>query len=248
METVPRLRDTLRIERSADGEFRVLSREGAELFRLTDPGFFLLQQMDGVSSPDEVLERYEQRFEEPFPADELEGWIEQLGGAGVLVSDARASRILAYLKAEGVEFRRPTVDRRDAEERSGLPRRDDGSNVAPWFDYAVFLLNDGMLDKSLDVFERMAEARPDDVRLQEIVLHLRFLAASEGLPELGADRRDVSWAAFDAALSEMLRQGHCPRCGASFEIETGGANRCWACGSSFTAWVLAQADPERRGK
>jgi len=245
MDTVPRLRDSLRVARSDDGAFRVLDREGAELFRLTDGGYFLLQQMDGVSRPAEVLARAEAEFGEPMPAEELEGWIQQLDAAGALVRDSRAIRILAYLREQGIELRRPAADRRTGPER-GEPRRDLESNVAPWFDYAVVLLNDGRLEEGLDVFERMSEARPEDVRLQEIVRHLRFLVDAERLPELEEDRRDVSWEAFDSALLEMLLQGRCPRCGESFTVTLGGGNRCWSCGGGFTAWILEQPSRERR--
>lgn len=247
MATVPRLRDSLRVERADDGAYLILDREGAELFRLTDGGYFLLQQMDGVSSLDEVLARAAEAFGEPMAAEELEGWIQQLAGAGALIRDSRAIRILAYLKEQGVDLRRPAVDRRTGAER-GDPRRDLASNVAPWFDYAVVLINDGRLEEGLDVFERMSEARPEDVRLQEIVRHLRFLQAAEQAPELEQDRRDVSWEAFDAALLEMLLQGRCPRCGESFSVTLGGGNRCWSCGGGFTAWILEQASVERRDR
>lgn len=245
MAIVPRLRDTLRVERATDGEFRILDRDGAELFRLTEGGYFLLQQMNGVSTIGEVLARVEREFGEPMPPEELEDWIGQLDAAGALVRDSRAIRILVYLREQGVELRRPAADRRSGGER-GEPRRDLESNVAPWFDYAVVLLNDGRLEEGLDVFERMSEARPGDVRLQEIVRHLRFLQHADRQPELEQDRRDVSWEAFDAALLEMLLQGRCPRCGESFAVTLGGGNRCWSCGAGFTAWILEQASVERR--
>jgi hypothetical protein len=245
MAIVPRLRDSLRVEQTDDGEYRIIDREGSELFRLTGGGYFLLQQLDGVSSTEEVLSKAEAELGEALPVEELDGWIQQLDAAGALVRDSRAIRILAYLKTEGIELRRPTVDRRAGAER-GAPRRDLKSNIAPWFDYAVVLLNDGRLEDGLDVFERMSEARPEDVRLQEIVLHLRFIQDAERVPDLEQDRRDVTWEAFDAALLEMLLQGRCPRCGESFTVSLGGGNRCWSCGGGFTAWLIEQPSTERR--
>lgn len=247
MSRVPRIHDGIRIERTDAGDWAVLAQGGGELFRLTESGYFLLQQMDGVGERGEVLQRYEERFGEVLAAEDLDAWIGRLESSGALVRDSRAARILAYLAEQDASFRRPFADRRERGGR-GDPRRDEASPVALWFDHAVFLLNEGLLAEGTSVFERIAQARPGDVRVQEIVRHLRFLATAESPMGLVADRRDVSWEAFDAALREMLGGGKCPRCGAAFTVELGGTNRCRSCGAGFSAWVLEQSTKERRGR
>ena len=247
MSTVPRLRDGLTIDRNSPGEYRVLARDRSELFRLTEGGYFLLQQMDGLQDTRDVCAAFAAHFDEEFSEQALIEWIEQLASAGALLEDGRALRILRYLDTQGIHFRRPAAERREEARAEGdAPRREEASQVAPWFDHAIYLLNEGRLDESLDVLERMAEALPGDTRLQETLRHLHFLRASEDLPELTEDRRDVSWASFDAALRNMLQRGQCPRCNESFRVELGGMNRCWSCGASFSAWVLEQEPGERR--
>ncbi|HCP47539.1 MAG TPA: hypothetical protein DIU15_15970 [Deltaproteobacteria bacterium] len=255
MATVPRVRDTLQITRieagdGSDDQFAVLNREGVELGRVTEEGYFLLLQMDGLSDVSDVCSRISETFGKKTSDAELVAWFEELQRAGVLNTDDRAIRILTYLSDQGVQYRSGRADRRRAggsEYRGDEDtRRDDADPVGQWFDYGIFLLNDGMLDRGLEVFKRMVDMAPNDVRIREITKHLEFLAASEKLPDLDEERRDVSWEAFDDALSRMLASGECPRCEKPFEVELGGMNRCGYCGASFSSYVLDAAQDDRR--
>ena len=258
MPTVPRVRDTLQItrldmEESEVTEYSIRDREGQELGRVTEEGYFLLLQMDGLTEVDQVCDRIHERFGKTSSREDLTAWFEELRGAGVLNTDDRAIRVLTYLREQGIQYRGSSVNRRGAasparaeDDRDEDTRRDDTNPVAGWFDYAIFLLNDGMLDRSQEVFKRMIEMAPSDVRIREIAKHLDFLAASEKLPDLEADRRDVSWDAFDAALSDMLSSGTCPHCKLPFEVELGAINRCQGCGASFSSYVLDKASDNRR--
>ena len=76
--------------------------------------------------------------------------------------------------------------------------------------------------------------------------HLEFLLASEASPDIGPDRRDDDWEAFDRALSQMLEQGRCPTCHEQVVIELGRTNNCLFCGASFTSYVLQRAGRDRR--
>lgn len=246
MTRVPRLRDDVSIERDGD-DYSVRDAHASELFRLTEGGWFLLERMDGVADRGDVRAAWEAAAGSPISEDELDGWIAQLSEAGVLVEDSRAVAVLRYLAEQGVAFRGPLPDRRGAD-RDESGRRASDSAVAPWFDHAVYLLNEGRVAEALDVFVRMGDALPADVRLAELVGHLEFLNAQGDLPELLEDRRDVSWAAFDTALRRMLEQGACPACGERFEIDLGGCNRCWSCGAGFTSWALRATAEERRSR
>jgi len=233
---------------SREGEDYVVRDGGdAELFRLTEGGWFLLERMDGIAARSDVLAAWEAATGEALGDEQLDSWIAQLTEAGVLVEDGRAVAVLRYLAEQGIAFRGPRPDRREAD-RDDETRREADSAVAPWFDHAIYLLNDGRIAEALDVFERMSDALPADVRLGELVAHLRFLARRGDLPDLAEDRRDVSWAAFDAALARVLEVGECPRCGERFEVDLGGQNRCWSCGAGFTTWVLRAAQDDRRGR
>jgi hypothetical protein len=238
---VPRLRDDVRIRPVGNGQYAVSDRSGADLFRLTEGGFALLRFMDGITERDEVLAQI------PLDADELDAWITRLRDAGVLVTDSRALSALRYLAEQGVTFRGPRSDRREGDREDDRSRRDPSSTVAPWWNHAVVLLNDGFLEDAVDVLERMAGGLPGDARVPELARHLRFVIASQDHPELTVDRRDVGWDAFDGALRQVLESGCCPRCGDRFEVELGANNRCWACGASFSSWVLDHAvDGDRR--
>jgi len=253
MAAVPRVCDTLMIERVSTEpvEYTVRNRQGIELGKVTEEGYFLLLQMDGVTELSEVQERLKERFGKTSSPTDLGGWFTELKSAGVLNTNDRAIRVLTYLKEQGVSYRGSNADRRAAEQgeehaRRADARRDEASSAAGWFDYAIFLLNDGLIDEGLVVFERLIESQQGDVRLHELAGHLRYLAATDDLPEPPEERRDVSWEAFDAALREMLDQGACPSCDLPFEVELGANNRCYYCGASFSSYVLSQAESERR--
>jgi len=253
MAVVPRVCDTLQIERiSTDpAEYSISDRQGNELGKVTEEGYFLLLQLDGLTELEDVRARLHERFGKSSSAEELKAWFTELESAGVLNTNARAIQVLTYLKEQGVSYRGSSADRRERAEkesneaRSGA-RRDESSASAAWFDYGIFLLNDGMLDEGLEVFDRLIENQHGDVRLHEIAGHLRFLTKKEGMPDIAEERRDISWDAFDAALREMLDQGACPKCDLPICVELGSTNRCHYCGASFSSYVLTRSGQDRR--
>jgi len=253
MAIVPRVSDTLQIERvsSDPTEYSIRNRQGGELGQVTEEGYFLLLQLDGITDLEEVQSRLRERFGKSSSAEELQAWFKELHSAGVLNTDSRAIRILTYLKEQGVTYRGSGAERRaeDESERTDRRlsgRRDDTSASAAWFDYGIYLLNDGLLDEGLEVFERLVKGQSGDVRLHELTGHLRFLANTADMPVIPEDRRDISWDAFDNALREMLDQGACPKCDLPFLIELGATNRCHYCGASFSSYVVSRAKQDRR--
>lgn len=250
MATVPRLRDTLQFVRLGDrpaDEVQVLDAAGAELFRITAEGHFIVRQLDGLIDDEELRRRYFNHFGRELDVETLSEYLDGLSDAGVLTTAPRAVRILSYLREQGVRYRSGQPDRRvDAEDDriDQAPRRADESTERPWFDLGIYHLNDGDLDRGLHIFRQISRARPDDLRIREIIKHLEFLDAQEQ-HGLSHERRDVSWDAFDDALADLLSQGQCPRCGGAFDIVLGGTNLCPSCGAGFSAYVLQRADDQR---
>lgn len=249
MPAVPRVRDTLSVSPVADapGQHAVCTREGAELFRLSPEGVFLLAQLDGLTTADEVLLAYEERFDQEMSKEELAGFLDGLADAGVFHDDPVVVSALRYVRAQGLAWRGAVVDRRsrvdERQERREGGRREVESVVTQWWDHAVFHLNTGHIDHAIDILDRMSEAAPGDLRLREIAAHLRFLNLQGAQRE---DRRDVGWEVFDAALEDMLRGGNCPRCRQRLHVEAGRQNRCSGCGGSFSAFVLERVAGSRR--
>ncbi len=255
MPIVPRVRDTLQVTpvSEADGQYAVLGDGGAELFRLTGDGVFLLCQLDGRTSADELLLRFEEAFDREMSREELAGFLDGLDAAGAFVTDPQALRALTYLVDQSLGWRGGLADRRAqaadpkrSERRDGTSRRGTDSVVTQWWDHAVFHLNAGNLKHAIDVFERMADAAPADLRLREMARHLRFILDSEARQELVDERRDVTWELFDEVLGDMLTNGVCPRCSTPFYVELGATNRCSSCGASFSSWILSHATQGRR--
>ena len=253
MAVVPRVCDTLQIERisSQPAEYSISDRQGNELGKVTEEGYFLLLQLDGLTELEDVRALLHERFGKSSSAAELNAWFAELESAAVLNTNARAIEVLTYLKEQGVSYRGSSADRRDRAEKEpgqlrGDGRRDESSASAAWFDYGIFLLNDGMLDEGLAVFDRLIESHHGDVRLHEIAGHLRFLTKKQGMPDIAEERRDISWDAFDSALREMLDQGACPKCDLPILVELGATNRCHYCGASFSSYVLNRAGQDRR--
>ncbi len=254
MPVVPRIRDTLQVVPvpSAPGQHVVCDRHGVEMFHLTADGVFILSQLDGLTTAEELLLRFEERFDREMDKEDLAAFLDGLADAGCFLEQPRAVAALTYLQEQGVDWRGAVLDRRSAddvpapERRAGVVRREDDSTVTQWWDHAVFHLNEGNLEQALSVIQRMSEATPYDLRLREIARHLEFVVYAESVPDATEDRRDVSWEVFDAALAEMLSSGQCPRCGTSFKVELGAQNRCVSCGASFSAWILANAPGGRR--
>ena len=88
MPTVPRVRDTLQITRldaepGETVEYSISDREGRELGRVTEEGYFLLLQMDGLTEVDQVCNRIQERFGKTTSRQDLTAWFEELRGAGV---------------------------------------------------------------------------------------------------------------------------------------------------------------------
>lgn len=234
------------------GQHVVCDRHGVELFHLTADGVFILSQLDGLTHADEVLLRFEERFDREMDKEELAAFLDGLADAGCFLEVPRAVGALTYLAEQGVDWRGAVMDRRSTDEstaanrRAGVVRREDDSVVTQWWDHAVFHLNEGHLEHALSVLIRMSEATSYDLRLREIVRHIEFVVEAEKVPHLTEDRRDVSWEVFDAALADMLSSGVCPRCTTPFKVELGSQNRCSTCGASFSAWILANAPVGRR--
>ena len=106
MPTVPRVRDTLQITRldAEPGEaveYSISDREERELGRVTEEGYFLLLQMDGLTEVDQVCNRIKERFGKTTSPQDLTAWFEELRGAGVLNTNNRSIRVLTYLREQG---------------------------------------------------------------------------------------------------------------------------------------------------
>jgi hypothetical protein len=254
MATVPRVRDTLQISRaessngSAD-EFIVRDPADNELFRLTPEGYFILLSLDGLRDSAELRAGYEEHFGRGIREEDLQNYINALGEAGVLTTDDRAIKALSYLRDNGVQYRSGRPDRRlDLEDETNRDevRRESESPRTSWFDLGIYHLNDGDVEHALSIFRRMSAAQSGDLRVREIIKHLEFVQASEKNPELTENRRDVSWDAFDDALSTILNRGACPRCDEPFEVQLGATNHCSYCGAGFSAFVLHKAAESRR--
>ena len=255
MTAVPRLRDTLSIQRLQDGEavLFVISDGDKELFRLTGDGWFLLTLLDGVSEERVVQGRYRDQVGRDMPLEELREFCAALSEASVLNATDRAVAVLSYLGEQGVSYRAARPNRREVSHPDAGdpddPRVSDrraGDDRAARFQTAIAHLNDGRLEQGLSAFRLLAEEDPGDVRVGEMIGHLEFLVAAEANPALKDDRRDPSWDAFDRALATLLGAGKCPSCGDPIEVQLYRPNRCGACGASFTSTALRRADDERR--
>ncbi len=245
MNTVPRLKDSIRIQRESPESFLVQPWEGGDNLPLSASGYDLLCRMDGVSDESAVREAFTDRWDTPLSSDELVDWIAELERLGLFVRDSRAIAALRQLSAQGISFRGARAERRGAS-REGDRRNDGDSSRAAWFDHAIILLNDGQVEQSADLFARFAEEDPGDVRVAELARHLRGIATDE-LPPQG-ERRDLTWAVFDDALRAFLDAGACPSCGGAVDIEIGDLNRCYDCGAAFSSFVLDPTEDERRGR
>jgi len=243
MNTVPRLKDSVTIQRESPESFLVEPREGGDNLPLSASGYDLLCRMDGVSDESAVRAAFAVRWETPLSSDELRDWIAELERLDVFVRDSRAIAALRQIGAQGISFRGARAERRGATRKGD--RRDAGDDPrAAWFDHAIILLNDGQVEESADLFARFAEEDPGDVRVAELARHLRGIATND-LPPQG-ERRDLTWAVFDDALRDFLDAGACPSCGGEIDIEVGDLNRCYDCGAAFSSFVLDPAKNERR--
>jgi len=242
MTAVPRLRDSVDIQRVAPDQYEFRPSDGGVPVCLSASGYDLLTRMDGVSEADDVRGAFEEKWGTPLSHNELEDWIEELDRWDCFVRESDAIDALSYLHREGIRVRGARVDRRDPTRTGG--RREAATPRARWFDHAVFLLNDGLLSQSQAIFSRIAEEDPQDLRVGEISMHLDALLR-EDLPA-GRERRDISWNLFDQVLRDFLRAGVCPACKEPVALEPGDLNRCLECGASYTSFVLDQCGEERR--
>lgn len=249
MYVVPRIHDALEIRpapRAADGTCYVLvDGEGKARLRVDEAGRFLLLQLDGLRTLEEVGDRFRERFDRALSNTGFTQIANRLSEIGLLVREDRGLRALRYLRERGIRYRGIERDRRRSL-RPGDLRRDDTDLRSLNFDRAVYLINEGLLEAALESLEDLASAGTVDLRVQSLIEHLRFLVASETRPDLRFDRRDVEWAVFDRALNELLASGRCPRCDASIVMELGAVNRCDLCGASFSGYLMARA-ARRRG-
>lgn len=247
---VPRIHDSLEIRPIAGPEgapqrYAIIGADGGELMRVDEQWRFVILQLDGLTGRETVQRRYGARFGAELPEARLQLIIDGLADCDVINDNDQAVWALRYLQEQGVRYRSGVRDRRGGD-RSGDGRRSGDSERTRLFDQAVYVLNQGRVDDALEVFREVAAGRPSDVRIGEIIGHLEYLVAAQDKPDLHWDRRDVSWAAFDRALAEMLAAGRCPACGESVVIELGRNNRCSFCGCAFTTHVLHAAEGERR--
>lgn len=242
MNSVPRLDDAVKITRSSSEEYAVVPPAGGEPIVLSPSGYDLLCRMDGLSRPSDVRTAFAEAWGASLSASDFEDWLSELQAAGLFIEDSRALRALRHLREQGIRFRGGRPDRRitDREDDRRVPER----KRAEWFDRAVFLLNAGRLEESLNIFEEFADQLPGDVRVQEIRRHLTNLV-EDRIPE-GGERRDITWEVFDQALRSFLGSGQCPSCGARLDVDLGELNRCFDCGASYSSFLLEESGDERR--
>jgi hypothetical protein len=247
MSVVPRLHDTLAIRPApplADGTcYEVVDGAGRPRLRVDEAGRFLLLQLDGVRSVEEVRARFRERFARELSPHRLTSAAARLDAAGLLVREGRGLAALRYLRSVGMRYRGPGRDRRAAP-RDDKERRAFGERTLR-FDRAVYLLNEGWLEAALELLQSLSAEDGSDLRVRELAGHVEFILAAENRPDIGPDRRDMEWAAFDEALADLLSRGECPACDAELVVELGAANRCGQCGASFSSYVLDRASRRR---
>ena len=83
MLAVPRVRDTLQVVPvpGTPGQHVVCDRHGRELFHLTADGVWILSQLDGLTSADEILLRFEERFDREMDKEDLAAFLDGLADA-----------------------------------------------------------------------------------------------------------------------------------------------------------------------
>ena len=242
MSSVPRLSDSVLIIRQGEDQFSVQVSGRHSSIDLSASGYDLLCRMDGVSTPEEVRQEFATAWGLALSEDDFEEWMTELKNAGVFVVDSRAVEALRHLRQQGVHFRGGRPDRR-ARPRQG-DRRAESEPRSQRFDRAVFLLNSGRLEESLELFTLCVEELPGDVRVQELAQHLSNLL--EGSIPPGGERRDITWEVFDSALQSFLESGSCPNCSTQLDVEVGDLNRCRACGAAYSSFLLKESNTDRR--
>ena len=244
MAVVPRIHDGLMLRREGD-RWRVHDPSGADCGWLGEAGRFIVLRLDGLTERDALLDAYALTFGEPLGSDELDAIVQRLEKHGLINTNPRALEALRYLAEKGVRYRTADRDRRVDGTREDGRRGVPGSQSASW-DHGVYLVNEGYLEPAMDVFRELRSKHPTDLRVQTLIGHLEYLLKAEAQPDIGADRRDDDWEAFDRALIEMLERGLCPTCQEQVVIELGRTNHCLFCGASFTSYVLERAGHDRR--
>jgi hypothetical protein len=242
MNTVPRLRDSVRIHRESAERFIVRPTDGRDDLPLSASGYDLLCRMDGVSDEAAVRQAFGERWDTALSEDELTDWIAELDLLDAFVRDNRAIAALRHLAQQGIGFRGARAERRGSSRED--ERRAEVGTRSEWFDHAVILLNNGRVEESAKLFGRFASEEPGDLRLQELARHLNSVVLDD-LPPHG-DRRDLTWTVFDEALTDFLSAGSCPSCGGEIDVEIGDLNRCYDCGAAFSSFVLGRDEDERR--
>ncbi|MEE2829656.1 MAG: hypothetical protein VX498_10760 [Myxococcota bacterium] len=242
MTAVPRLRDSVLILRLGPDCFQVSAGPEGEAISLSASGYDLLTRMDGVSETEEVRRAFEDTWSTSLSEEQLKSWLSDLDDLDLFVRDSSALHALNHLHHQGLRLRGARVDRR--EEKRGGRRQVEAEAAGGRFQHAVFLLNEGYIHRSIEIFETIADDDPGALRTAELVQHLRNLTDDRLPPE--GERRDVSWEVFDRALASFLEAAVCPSCDGPVEIELGGPNRCLDCGASFSAYLLEQCEEEQR--
>jgi hypothetical protein len=170
MQTVPRVHDSLQIRGVAAQTYELIDHLGRPRLRLDEAGRFVVLRLDGLAAFDDVAADFRARFGRALDPGGFSRAVQRLAGAGLLTTDERALRVLRALRMEGVRYRTAVRDRR-AQPR-GDRRRPDAEPVAVAFDHAIYLLNEGRLDRALDLFRSLARSRPADVRLRLLCVAL----------------------------------------------------------------------------
>ncbi len=179
MRCVPRVHDSLQIRDVATPTdappYELVDHLGRPRLRLDEAGRFVVLHLDGMAGFDDLAAAFRARFGRVLDPAGFTRAVQRLAGAGLLTTDERALRVIRALRTQGVRYRTAVRDRR-AEPR-GDRRAHDAEPVAIAFDHAVYLLNEGRLDRALDLFRSLARERPADVRLRILCAHLERATA-----------------------------------------------------------------------
>ena len=236
MTRVPRFRDDLTIAR-AGRTYRVVDRQGTEVFLLSDLGYDIVRWLDGIRDEQDLFAIYATHFDRELHPDDYRGLLDALATQGCLIDDPMVLEILIALREQGVSYRRKLGDRRKTEREA--PDRRDNDEAHEAFDHAVLLLNAGYLDRALEAFRRIAAVATTSIRVRTIIEVIETTV--RGSP---ATSVDIDWKVFDRLLGSLLDQGTCGQCGSELEVELGGLNRCPRCLTSYTDFVVGKARGE----
>ena len=90
-----------------DGRYVVKNSRTGEFFQLGQREHFLLTNLDGVHIVDDVCARYESRFGESLPPDELDAFVHVLRAQGLLEIKAATESAITQRRPDGATGRTP---------------------------------------------------------------------------------------------------------------------------------------------